>query len=90
VSFARWERRSRILPADCVLASERIVLPVVHRKTIVRATVSAGLLWKWPDDVVAAIAYGNDGVRSPVLVLVDGWVMCAWITVQALARGGVT
>jgi hypothetical protein len=71
-----------------VLLGEHTAPQLVRREAIAGALVSAGLWWTGHDEALAAIADADDGLRYPVLILIDGWVTCVRITIRALARGG--
>jgi hypothetical protein len=75
----------------CVLAGERSAPLVVRRDSLIPAARACGLWVIGLPEALADIAAApqNDGIRYPVLILIEGWAQCAWIRFQPLAKGGV-
>jgi len=71
-----------------VLAGEHTPPLLVARASITPALHAAGLHALGLEEALAEIADADDGKRYPVLVLIDGWLQCAWVALHPLTRGG--
>jgi hypothetical protein len=73
-----------------VIVSEGTTPGIVRREDMGPALAVFGLYLDGLDAALAEIARSpqDDGRRFPVLILIDGWLSCAWMELHALSRGG--
>lgn len=73
-----------------VVAGEGTTPGIVRREHVVPALALVGMHVAGIDELLAEIASSpqDDGRRFPVLIMVDGWLQCAWMEMRALTPGG--
>jgi hypothetical protein len=73
-----------------VVVGEGTEPAMLRRADMVPALALLGLRLEGLAGMLTEIAASplDDGKRYPVLIMIDGWMQCAWIDLHALARGG--